>query len=155
MKINIFNRDRKGGHKLSPLVDGLGTIYAPSPTVRKIAKQITGRKARREHAKAIKRGLELWDADCEAADACHQWYVEFWDNLNEHNLSEKDDLDDYRYSFYDDDYDYLNEGYYHNNRDWKHAIVLDQWGNLVAKFESYWRASEYVAQNPHFTLHEC
>lgn len=47
MKINIFNRDRKGGHKLSPLVDGLGTIYAPSPTVRKIAKQITGRKARR------------------------------------------------------------------------------------------------------------
>lgn len=153
MKINVFNRDRKGGHKLSPLVDGLGTIYAPSPTVRKIAKQITGRKARREHAKALKRELELWDADCEEFDTCHSWYVEFWDSLSEHYLDEDDDGDDDdRYSYYDD---YPDDDYYHNNRDWKHAIVLDQWGNLVAEFESYWRASEYVAQNPHFTLHEC
>lgn len=151
MKINVFNRDRKGGHKLSPLMDSLGTIYSPSPTVRKIAKQITGRKARREHAKAIERELELWAADCEK-------YGGFWDSINEDDLNtqgEDNPYDDPYYDFYQDDYDYDYYDSFHSGHDWKKGVVTDQWGNLVARFESYFQASEYVTQNPHFTLHEC
>ena len=98
----------------------------------------------------------MWAADCEEFDARYQWYVGFWDSTNEDNLNDNDDRDnefDWMVEDYEpfDHYDYYN----FNDMDWRKGFVTDQWGNLVARFESYFWASEFVAQNPHFTLHEC
>lgn len=85
MKINIWNRDRSGGHQAS-LVFDRGEIAGSTSASRKAVKQFTGRKLRREANKAAREADTNYQEDLDCCDI-----YSYWDNLSDHNMAYMDE----------------------------------------------------------------
>ena len=59
LKVNIYNRDRKGGHQPSVFA-GFEGIYSYNPAGRKFSKKVHVRCLRRESEKATEQALNRW-----------------------------------------------------------------------------------------------
>lgn len=148
MKINIWNRDRRGGHQVSFVFDRDG-IAGSTPASRKAVKQFTGRKLRREANEAARKAAINYQEDIDSTNFYSSYYDEeqeqflnFLDGEPEPNFNpDFDHYDpfDYRNSGYDD---YVDSMHWGNNRT---TEVIDlRTGNQVAVFSNYGDAVDYV-----------
>lgn len=144
MKINIWNRDRKGGHKLLTLVAGLGTIYLPSAKVKKVVKQLTGRKLRRAANKAAKQADATYQEDMEDWDSNDQ----YWDNLSDYYMAYEDEPDDYYDPWeYDDYFDDLFDPIQYRMDHKVTEVINLHTGNIIAVFSNPSDAAKFINDN--------
>lgn len=139
MKINIWNRDRRGGHQVSLVFDRDG-ISGSTPASRKAVKQFTGRKLRREANEAARKAAINYQEDTDNTD----FYSGYYDEEPEPDFNPDFDYDplDYRNSGYDD---YVDSMHWGNNRV---TEVIDlHTGNQVAVFSNYGDAVDYIESN--------
>lgn len=152
MKINIWNRDRRGGHQVSLVFDRDG-IAGSTPASRKAVKQFTGRKLRREANEAARKAAINYQEDIDSTDYYSSYYNEEHDQFLNFLDEEPEPDFDYYSDFDYDPLDYRNSGYddYEDLMSWNNngsTEVIDlRTGDQIAMFTSYKDAVEYVDSN--------